>query len=147
MISPHDPKTIYYGGNHLFKSTDRGDTWTVLGEDLTTNAKRDEMTILGKIDPISDTLSRDDGVVGLALHHRHRRIAGEGRRAVGGHRRRQRADVARRRQDLENVVSHIQGAAERRLRQPHRAVATPRPARPTSRSTITAAPISPSTSS
>ncbi len=27
MISPHDPKTIYYGGNHLFKSTDRGDTW------------------------------------------------------------------------------------------------------------------------
>ena len=49
MISPHDPKTIYYGGNHLFKSTDRGDTWQVLGEDLTTNAERDEQTILGKV--------------------------------------------------------------------------------------------------
>ena len=48
MISPHDPKTIYYGGNHLFKSTDRGDTWAVLGEDLTTDADRDEQPILGR---------------------------------------------------------------------------------------------------
>ena len=62
MISPHDPKTIYYGGNHLFKSTDRGDTWQVLGEDLTTNAKRDEQKILGMV-PDQTTLSRNDGVV------------------------------------------------------------------------------------
>jgi len=62
-ISPHDPKTIYYGGNHLFKSTDRGDTWVRLGEDLTTNQDRDKMTILGKvIDRTSGVLSRDDGV-------------------------------------------------------------------------------------
>src|SRR5579872_1551217 len=61
MISPHDPKTIYYGGNHLFKSTDRGDTWEVLGEDLTTGAERDKQKSLGKaID--KDTLSRHDGV-------------------------------------------------------------------------------------
>jgi photosystem II stability/assembly factor-like uncharacterized protein len=63
LISAHDHNTIYYGGNHLFKSTDRGDTWTVLGEDLTTNARRDEMSILGrKIDKNSGVLSRDDGV-------------------------------------------------------------------------------------
>jgi photosystem II stability/assembly factor-like uncharacterized protein len=63
LISAFDHKTIYYGGNHLFKSIDRGDTWAVLGEDLTTNAKRDEMSILGrKIDPHSGVLSRDDGV-------------------------------------------------------------------------------------
>jgi photosystem II stability/assembly factor-like uncharacterized protein len=62
MISPHDPKTIYYGGNHFFKSTDRGDTWVRLGDDLTTKAKRDEQQIMGKaIGP--DTLSRHDGVV------------------------------------------------------------------------------------
>jgi photosystem II stability/assembly factor-like uncharacterized protein len=62
MISPHDPKTIYYGGNHLFKSTDRGDTWTVLGEDLTTKAERDKQQIMGKaVD--ENTLSRHDGVV------------------------------------------------------------------------------------
>ena len=61
-ISPHDPKVIYYGGNHLFKSTDRGDNWTVLGEDLTTGAKRDDQKIFGKtVD--STTLSRHDGVV------------------------------------------------------------------------------------
>lgn len=61
MISPHDAKTLYYGGNHLFKSTDRGDTWEVLGEDLTTNS-RDKQTIFDK--PVEDqTLSKNDGVV------------------------------------------------------------------------------------
>src|ERR1700730_17320287 len=61
MISPHDAKTIYYGGNHLFKSTDRGDTWERLGEDLTTNADRNKLTILGKVVD-QNTLSRNDGV-------------------------------------------------------------------------------------
>ena len=60
-ISSHDSKTIYYGGNHLFKSTDRGDTWQVLGEDLTTGQDRDKLPILGR--PVDrNTLSRDDGV-------------------------------------------------------------------------------------
>ena len=62
MISPHDPKTIYYGGNHLFKSVDRGDTWEVLGEDLTSGADRNKQTIFGlAVD--QHTLSRNDGVV------------------------------------------------------------------------------------
>jgi photosystem II stability/assembly factor-like uncharacterized protein len=62
MISPHDPKTIYYGGNHLFKSTDRGDTWQVLGEDLTSKADRNKQTIFGlAVD--EHALSRNDGVV------------------------------------------------------------------------------------
>jgi len=62
MISAHDNKTIYYGGNHLFKSADRGDTWQRLGPDLTTAAERDTLQILGKtVD--KDTLSRHDGVV------------------------------------------------------------------------------------
>jgi photosystem II stability/assembly factor-like uncharacterized protein len=63
IISPHDPKTIYYGGNHLFKSTDRGDTWVRLGEDLTTKAVRDEQAILGKLPKRGETLSMHDGVV------------------------------------------------------------------------------------
>ena len=63
IISPHDPKTIYYGGNHLFKSTDRGDTWVRLGEDLTTRAVRDEQPILGKVPKRGETLSLHDGVV------------------------------------------------------------------------------------
>ena len=63
IISPHDNKTLYYGGNHLFKSTDRGDTWVRLGEDLTTGTKRDAQPILGKIPKRGETLSMHDGVV------------------------------------------------------------------------------------
>ncbi len=36
MISSHDPKTLYIGGNFVFRSTDRGDSWTAISPDLTT---------------------------------------------------------------------------------------------------------------
>jgi photosystem II stability/assembly factor-like uncharacterized protein len=36
-ISPHDHNVLYFGGNFLFKSTDRGNSWTKAGPDLTTN--------------------------------------------------------------------------------------------------------------
>jgi photosystem II stability/assembly factor-like uncharacterized protein len=61
VLSSHDPKTLYYGGNYLFKSTDRGDSWQRLGQDLTTGVERDKLPILGKV-PDKDTLSRHDGV-------------------------------------------------------------------------------------
>ncbi len=35
LLSPHNPRTVYYGGNHLFRSVDRGDHWEALGPDLT----------------------------------------------------------------------------------------------------------------
>ncbi len=60
-VSSHDHNTIYYGGNYLFKSTDRGDTWTRLGGDLTTGADRNKLQIFGKT-PDKNTLSRHDGV-------------------------------------------------------------------------------------
>ncbi|MFC1555816.1 WD40/YVTN/BNR-like repeat-containing protein [candidate division KSB1 bacterium] len=37
LISPHNPKTIYFGSNHLFKSVNQGDTWTIISPDLSTN--------------------------------------------------------------------------------------------------------------
>ena len=37
ITSPHDSKTLYYAGNYLFKSTDRGDSWTIISPDLSTN--------------------------------------------------------------------------------------------------------------
>ena len=37
MVSPHDGATIYVGGNHLFESTDRGETWRIISPDLTRN--------------------------------------------------------------------------------------------------------------
>lgn len=37
MVSPHAPDTIYWGGNKLHKSLNRGDTWRTISPDLTTN--------------------------------------------------------------------------------------------------------------
>jgi photosystem II stability/assembly factor-like uncharacterized protein len=37
LISPHDPATIYHGANVLLRSTNRGDTWTEISQDLTKN--------------------------------------------------------------------------------------------------------------
>jgi photosystem II stability/assembly factor-like uncharacterized protein len=42
LISPHAPKTIYFGGNFLFKSTDRGDTWDKVSPDLTRGDKKED---------------------------------------------------------------------------------------------------------
>lgn len=36
-LSPHNSKTILFGGNHLFKSTDQGATWRIISPDLSTN--------------------------------------------------------------------------------------------------------------
>jgi len=37
IISPHDPRTLYYGANKLFKSTNKGTSWTCISPDLSTN--------------------------------------------------------------------------------------------------------------
>jgi photosystem II stability/assembly factor-like uncharacterized protein/cell division septum initiation protein DivIVA len=37
LISPHNPKVVYFGGNFLFKTTDRGNSWTKISPDLSTN--------------------------------------------------------------------------------------------------------------
>nr|NIP58561.1 hypothetical protein [Gemmatimonadota bacterium]NIR78937.1 hypothetical protein [Gemmatimonadota bacterium]NIT87582.1 hypothetical protein [Gemmatimonadota bacterium]NIU31448.1 hypothetical protein [Gemmatimonadota bacterium]NIU36129.1 hypothetical protein [Gemmatimonadota bacterium] len=34
-ISPHDPGTVYWGGNVLFRSTDYGHSWEIISPDLT----------------------------------------------------------------------------------------------------------------
>ncbi len=35
IISPHNPQTLYFGGNKLFKSVDKGDNWLTISPDLT----------------------------------------------------------------------------------------------------------------
>lgn len=59
-ISPHDTNTLYAGLNELFKSTDRGDTWTSLGN-LTTGTDRRSLVIMDQVAD-SFTLSLDDGI-------------------------------------------------------------------------------------
>ena len=36
---PFDPDTVYFGSQYVHKSTDRGDSWTIISPDLTTNRK------------------------------------------------------------------------------------------------------------
>ena len=36
-LSPHNSNTVLFGGNHLFRSLDRGDSWEIISPDLSTN--------------------------------------------------------------------------------------------------------------
>ncbi len=46
ILSEHNPRTLYIGGNRLFKSVDRGDHWSA-GPDLTKQIDRDSLEIMG----------------------------------------------------------------------------------------------------
>ena len=37
VLSPQEPQTLYFGGNHLFETRDRGETWRIVSPDLSTN--------------------------------------------------------------------------------------------------------------
>ncbi len=54
VISPHDPNTLYHGGERLFKTTDGGMHWEAISPDLTRNDKSKQQPSGGPID-IDDT--------------------------------------------------------------------------------------------
>lgn len=37
LLSPHNPNVLYTAGNHVFRSTDEGNSWEVISPDLTRN--------------------------------------------------------------------------------------------------------------
>ncbi len=51
IISPHSHKRLYFGANKLFRSDDYGNSWKVLGGDLTRQIDRNELKVMGKIWP------------------------------------------------------------------------------------------------
>jgi hypothetical protein len=51
IISPHSSRRLYWASNRLYRSDDRGDTWTVISPDLSRNLNRDEIPIMGKVWP------------------------------------------------------------------------------------------------
>ena len=71
ILSPHNPDVVYAGGNRLFRSMDRGETWT-MSPDLTKNVDRDLVEIMGQSNALPRCnqmdrgqeciLSRNDGV-------------------------------------------------------------------------------------
>ncbi len=60
LISPHDSNVIYLGGNKLFISRNRGETWEST-KDLTTQQDKEKLPIMGILSD-DTTLSRDDGI-------------------------------------------------------------------------------------
>ncbi len=60
-ISAHDPATILFGGNVLFKSTDRGVTWQEISPDLTKQIDRKELEIMGVLGS-EPMVSANDGI-------------------------------------------------------------------------------------
>ena len=49
VFSPHDPKTLYFAGEVLFKTTDAGMSWSIISPDLTRNDKSKQAASGGPI--------------------------------------------------------------------------------------------------
>ena len=49
LISPHNPKRLYFAANVLFKSEDRGDSWSRISDDLTRKIDRNSLKVMGRV--------------------------------------------------------------------------------------------------
>ena len=49
LISPHDSKTLYFAANVVFKSSNRGNSWTAISGDLSRQLDRHLLPVMGKI--------------------------------------------------------------------------------------------------
>ena len=48
LISPHDPATLYFGTQRVWKSTDNGDSWEAISGDITRNENRVRQPLMGR---------------------------------------------------------------------------------------------------
>ncbi len=51
LVSPHKHTRLYFAANRLFRSDDRGDSWTPVSPDLTRQIDRNQLPVMGKIWP------------------------------------------------------------------------------------------------
>ncbi|RMG66920.1 MAG: glycosyl hydrolase [Bacteroidetes bacterium] len=49
LISPHNHERIYFGSQRLWRSDHRGDAWTPISPDLTTNTNRYELELIDRV--------------------------------------------------------------------------------------------------
>ena len=99
-MSPNEKGTIYIGAQFVFRSRDHGQSWERISPDLTTNdPEKQKQEESGGV-TVDNSVGRD-----AHDHLLHLRIAQERADHLGGHRRRQRAGHARRRQDIGPTLS------------------------------------------
>jgi photosystem II stability/assembly factor-like uncharacterized protein len=51
IISPHSHTRLYWASNYVYRTDDRGDTWTRISPDLSRNLNRAEIPIMGRVWP------------------------------------------------------------------------------------------------
>ncbi len=51
IISAHSSRRLYFGGEKLYRSDNRGDSWIAISPDLTRNLDRTKIPIMGKVWP------------------------------------------------------------------------------------------------
>ena len=66
LISPHDPNTLYHGGERLFKTTDGGMNWEAISPDLTRNDKSKQQASGGPINKDDTGTEYYDTIFALA---------------------------------------------------------------------------------
>jgi photosystem II stability/assembly factor-like uncharacterized protein len=49
LISPHAANRLYFGSQRLWRSDDRGNSWTPISGDLTSNRNRYELELMGRV--------------------------------------------------------------------------------------------------
>lgn len=49
LISPHNPKTLFFCANKVFKTDDRGNSWKTISPDLTRQIDRNQLKVMGEI--------------------------------------------------------------------------------------------------
>jgi photosystem II stability/assembly factor-like uncharacterized protein len=57
ILSPHSRDILYFGANRMYRSLDRGDTWTAISEDLTTNPAQGDVPF-GTITQVAESPKR-----------------------------------------------------------------------------------------
>ncbi len=59
LVSPHNPKRLYYAAEYLFRSDDRGDSWRKISPDLTRQIDRNQLEVMGRVWSV-DTIAKND---------------------------------------------------------------------------------------
>lgn len=65
IISPHSPSRLYWASQYVYRSDDRGDTWTRISPDLSRNLDPFTIPIMGKVWP-RDTIAFNTSTTALS---------------------------------------------------------------------------------